>query len=135
MTCPRKARTYANVKRWNDGIDSMARVNLTREIFAALPGIWTKKRDEELLAPKTPCTPAQHGCHLNDPAVGVNGDHGDDTAVWEEDMFERTVSVDQELFALTADVLQLWHELLEVAGRQGEQKAVARPRRSCIHIG
>jgi len=59
ITCPRKARTYANVRRWNDGINSMARVNLTREIFAALPGICTKKRDEEVLAPKTACTPAQ----------------------------------------------------------------------------
>ena len=42
-----------------DGIDSMARVNAARDIFAALPGIWTRSRAEELLAPKTACTPVQ----------------------------------------------------------------------------
>jgi hypothetical protein len=73
------------------------------------------------------------GCHLNDPAVGVNGDGRDDTAVWEEDMIERTVSVDQDLFAPTANVLKLWHELLEIAGRQGKQEAIAGPIRRGVH--
>jgi hypothetical protein len=36
-----------------DGIDPMARVNAARDIFAALPGIWTRSREEDLLAPKT----------------------------------------------------------------------------------
>jgi len=40
-----------------DGIDSIARVNAARDIFAALPGIWTRSRAEELLAPKTAFTP------------------------------------------------------------------------------
>jgi hypothetical protein len=35
-----------------DGIDPMARLKAARDIFAALPGIWTKKRAEEFLAPK-----------------------------------------------------------------------------------
>ena len=30
-----------------------------RDILVAVPGIWTKKRAEEFLAPKTPCTPVQ----------------------------------------------------------------------------
>jgi hypothetical protein len=34
-------------------------MNAAREIFAALPGIWTKWRPEDLLAPKMACTPAQ----------------------------------------------------------------------------
>jgi hypothetical protein len=42
-----------------DGIDSIARVNAARDIFAALPGIWTKSLAEELLAPKAACTPLQ----------------------------------------------------------------------------
>ena len=42
-----------------DGIDPMARVNAARDIFAALPGIWTRSRTEEILAPKTACTPVQ----------------------------------------------------------------------------
>jgi len=37
----------------------MARVNAARDIFAALPGIWTKSLTEELLAPRTACTPLQ----------------------------------------------------------------------------
>ena len=43
----------------NDGIDPMERWNAARDIFAALPGIWTNSRTEELLAPKTACTPVQ----------------------------------------------------------------------------
>jgi hypothetical protein len=35
-----------------DGVDPMARVNAARDIFAALPGIWTRSRTEEILAPK-----------------------------------------------------------------------------------
>src|SRR5580692_1651049 len=39
-----------------DGIESMARVNAARDIFAALPGIWTRSWTEERLAPKIACT-------------------------------------------------------------------------------
>ena len=35
-----------------DGMDCMACVNATRDIFAALPGIWTRSCTEERLAPK-----------------------------------------------------------------------------------
>jgi hypothetical protein len=35
-----------------DGMDSMARVNAARDSLDALPGIWTRSRTEELLAPK-----------------------------------------------------------------------------------
>jgi hypothetical protein len=41
------------------GIDAIARANAGRDIFAALLGIWTKRRMEEILAPKTACTPVQ----------------------------------------------------------------------------
>ena len=37
----------------------MARVNTARDILAAVPGIWTRSRAEELLAPKTACKPVQ----------------------------------------------------------------------------
>jgi hypothetical protein len=42
-----------------DGIDPMARVNAARDIFAASPGIWTRSRTEEILAPKMACTAVQ----------------------------------------------------------------------------
>ena len=42
-----------------DGIDCMARVNAARDIFAALPGIWTRSWTEERLAPKMACTSLQ----------------------------------------------------------------------------
>ena len=37
----------------------MARVNAARDILVALPGIWTRSRTEELLAPKMACTAVQ----------------------------------------------------------------------------
>ena len=37
----------------------MARVNAARDILAAVPGIWTRSRTEDLLAPKTACRPVQ----------------------------------------------------------------------------
>jgi len=42
-----------------DGIDLMARVNAARDIFAAVPGIWTRNRAEESLAPKKAWKPVQ----------------------------------------------------------------------------
>jgi hypothetical protein len=42
-----------------DGIDAIARAKATRDILAALPGIWTKSLTEEILAPKKACLPVQ----------------------------------------------------------------------------
>jgi hypothetical protein len=47
-----------------DGIDPIARMNAARDIFAKLPGIWTKSR----LAPKTACTPL----HPSRPIVAIS---------------------------------------------------------------
>jgi hypothetical protein len=44
----------------------------------------------------------------------------DDTAIGEEDTVERAISVHQDLTASAANVLKLWHELLEIAGWQGK---------------
>src|ERR1700730_12696457 len=68
-----------------DGIDSMARVKAARDIFAALPGIWTRSRtggtrgaEDGLHGGAT--LPADR-CHLNDAAVRINCHHRYDTAV------------------------------------------------------
>jgi hypothetical protein len=66
-------------------------------------------------------------CRLNDAAVRINRDHRHDPAIGEEDMVERTVSVHENLPALAANVLQLRHESLEIAGWQGKQKPIAGP--------
>ena len=66
-------------------------------------------------------------CHLNDAAVRINRDHRDDTAIGEEDMVERTISVHENLPALAANVFKLRHEPLEIAGWQGKQKPIAGP--------
>jgi hypothetical protein len=74
------------------------------------------------------CAPLPTDCsHLNDAAIRINRDHRDDTAVGEEDMVKRTISVHENLLALAANVFQLRHESLEVAGGQGEQKPIAGP--------
>ena len=59
-------------------------------------------------------------CHLNDAAVRINRDHRDDTAIGEEDMVERTISVHENLRALAANMLKLRHELLQIARWQGK---------------
>src|ERR1700730_2712991 len=41
-------------------------------------------------------------CHLNDTAVRINRHCRDDTAVGEEYMIERTISIHQDLFAFAA---------------------------------
>jgi hypothetical protein len=66
-------------------------------------------------------------CHLNDAAVRINSDHRDDTAIGEEDVVERTISVHENLLALAANVFKLWHEPLEIARWKGKQKPVAGP--------
>jgi hypothetical protein len=40
-------------------------------------------------------------------------------------MVERTIGVHENLLALAANVLELRHKLLEIAGWQGEQKPIA----------
>jgi hypothetical protein len=42
-------------------------------------------------------------------------------------MVERTISVHENLLALAAKVFKLRDKLLEIAGRQGEQKPIAGP--------
>src|ERR1019366_1399542 len=59
-------------------------------------------------------------CHLNDTAVRINRHHRDYTAVGEKYMVERTVSVGENLLALAANLFELRHKLLEIAGWQGE---------------
>jgi hypothetical protein len=59
-------------------------------------------------------------CRLDDAAVRINRNHRDDTAIWEEDMVERTISVYQHLPAVAANVLKLWHESPEIAGWQSK---------------
>ena len=102
----------------------MARVNAARDIFAALPGIWTRSRTEEALGTEdglhTRATLPTDRCHLNDAAVRINRHHRDDTAIGEEYMVERTISVHQDLPALAANVFKLRHKLLEIAGWQGK---------------
>jgi len=94
-----------------------------RDIFAAAPGIWTRSRTEEVLAPKTACTPVQPSLPtvaINDTAVRINRHHRDDTAVGEEYMVERTISVHKDLPAMAANVFKLRHKLLEIRGWQVE---------------
>jgi hypothetical protein len=65
----------------------MARVNAARDIFAAPPGIWTRSRTEEVLAPKMACTAVQPSLPIvaiSMTAVRINRHHRDDTAVGEE---------------------------------------------------
>jgi hypothetical protein len=60
-------------------------------------------------------------CHLNDAAVRINSEHRDDTAIGEEDVVKRTISVHENLLALAANVFKLWHEPFEFTGWKGEQ--------------
>jgi hypothetical protein len=55
-------------------------------------------------------------CHLNNTAVLINRHHRDDPAVGEENMVEGTISIHQDLLALTTDVFKLRQQLLEIGG-------------------
>jgi esterase/lipase superfamily enzyme len=66
-------------------------------------------------------------CHLNDAAVRINRHHRYDTAIREEYVVERTISVQQNLLAFAANLFKLRHKPLEIAGWQGKQKPIARP--------
>jgi hypothetical protein len=102
-----------------DGIDSIARAK-------AECAAWNldQKPDRGSLGAKeglhTRATLPTNRCRLNDAAVRINRDHRDDTAIGEEDMVERTISVHQHLPAVAANVLKLRHESLEIAGWQGK---------------
>ena len=99
----------------------MARVNARRDIFAALPGSWTRSRKEDCLAPKTAFTPVQPSLPIvNDAAVRINRYHRDNTAIGEIHVIERTISVHQDLAASAGNVFKLRQEPLEIAGRQCE---------------
>ena len=65
--------------------------------------------------------------HLNDTAVRINRHHRNDTAIREEYMVERTISVHQDLRAFAANLFKLRHKPLEIAGRQRQQKPIAGP--------
>jgi len=58
--------------------------------------------------------------HLNDAAVCINRHRRDDTAVREEYVIERTVSVHQDLFAFATYLFKPRRKLLEIGGWQGE---------------
>ena len=55
------------------------------------------------------------------------GHDGDDAAIQEKYTVERTIVIQQDLFALTADMFKLRQKLLEIASWQSKQKAIARP--------
>jgi len=59
-------------------------------------------------------------CHLSDTAAPINGYHRCYTAVWEEYMVERTIGFDEDLLPAALNVLEVPHNPLEIAGRQGE---------------
>ena len=42
-------------------------------------------------------------------------------------MVERTISFHENLLAAAGNVFKIWHEPLEIAGRQSEQKPIAGP--------
>jgi hypothetical protein len=113
-----------------DGIDSIARTKAARH-----PGCAARNLDQK---PDRGCLGAEEGLHtratlptdrrhLNDAAVRVNRDHRDDTAIGKEDVVERTVRVHEDLRALAANVFELGHDALEIAGWQCEQKPIVRP--------
>src|SRR5262249_31538423 len=66
-------------------------------------------------------------CHFNGAAVGMHRHHRDDTAIQEEDMIERTVSLRQDLLAAARDVFKIRHKPPQIAGRQCEQEPIAGP--------
>ena len=47
------------MRRRKAGIDPMARANAARDILTASPGIWTRNRADEFLAPNTAWTAVQ----------------------------------------------------------------------------
>jgi hypothetical protein len=59
-------------------------------------------------------------CHLYDTAVRIDRHHRDHTAIREKYMVERTLSVHEDLLALAANVFELRHKPLEIAGWKGE---------------
>jgi esterase/lipase superfamily enzyme len=66
-------------------------------------------------------------CHLDDAAVRINRHNRYDTAIREEYVVERTISVHQDLPALARNAFKFRHESLEIAGWQSKQKPIAGP--------
>src|SRR5260370_8242289 len=102
------------------GIDAIARVNAARDIFAVLPGIWTRSRTEDVLAPKTAWIAVQPSRPIVaiSMMLRIDRDHRDDTAIGEEHMVERTIGVPQDLPALTANLLERRHNPLQIVDWQ-----------------
>ena len=102
----------------------MARVNAARDIFAAPPWDLDEKPHGGTFGAEdglhSRATLPTDRCHLNDTAVRINRHCRDDTAVGEEDMIERTISIRQDLFAFAAYLFKLRHKLLEIGGWEGE---------------
>ena len=102
----------------------MARVNAARDIFAAPPWDLDEKPHGGTFGAEdglhSRATLPTDCCHLNDAAVRINRYYRDDTAVGEEDMIERTISIHQDLFAFAAYLFKLRHKLLKIGGWQGE---------------
>jgi hypothetical protein len=69
----------------------------------------------------TAATLPTYRCHLNDAAVRINRHYGNDTAIGEEYMVERTISVHEDLPAQAGNLFKLRHEALEIAGWKGKQ--------------
>src|SRR5262245_47033796 len=53
------------------------------------------------------------GRHLDDAAVRVYGDDRDYTAVWEVDLVERAVRINEDLLTLALDIFEVGQEVLE----------------------
>jgi hypothetical protein len=66
-------------------------------------------------------------CHFYDTAVRINRNYRNDPAIGEEDILERTVSVQENLRALAANVFKVRHEPREIPGWQGKQEPIAGP--------
>jgi hypothetical protein len=101
----------------------MPRVNAARDIFAAPGDLDEKPHGRNFGAEDglhSRATLPTDGCHLNDTAVGIHSHRRDDTDVGEEYMFERTISIHQDLPAFAAYLFKLGHKLLKIRRWQGE---------------
>ena len=106
-----------------DGIDPMARVNAARNLCCD-PRDLDEKPDGGTLGTEdglhSRATLPTDRCRLNDTAIRINRHHRDDTAVGEEYMIERTISVHQDLFTFAAYLFKFRHKLLEIGGWQSK---------------
>src|SRR6476620_3802401 len=112
-----------------DGIDPIARVRSAREIFAALPGIWTRKRTEDSRSPKNglKARALPSRCHLNDVAVFINRHDRDHTAIGKKHVVERAIGVQQDLTLLAGNRFKCRQKSFGIARWQGEKEPIAGP--------